>query len=179
LRGITRIEEIFALGLAVAAMALYVAVALSERRQELATISALGASVRSISAFLWSETVLVLAASLAVAALLGWLLAELLVAMLQHVFDPPPDHLAVPWGFLAGSAGRRRPAPSWPGSQRSSRSAACRSARSRARNERLCWRVTRRRRPAAGRRDKPAASGTAMYSADSQIARVTGGSSCS
>ena len=21
--------------------------------------------------------------------------------MLQHVFDPPPDHLAVPWGFLA------------------------------------------------------------------------------
>ena len=20
--------------------------------------------------------------------------------MLTHVFDPPPDHLAVPWGFL-------------------------------------------------------------------------------
>jgi putative ABC transport system permease protein len=32
---------------------------------------------------------------------LGWLLAQMLVAMLQHVFDPPPDHLAVPWGFLA------------------------------------------------------------------------------
>jgi putative ABC transport system permease protein len=27
-------------------------------------------------------------------------LAEMLVAMLQHVFDPPPDHLAVPWTFL-------------------------------------------------------------------------------
>ena len=26
----------------------------------------------------------------------------MLVAMLQHVFDPPPDHLAVPWAFLAG-----------------------------------------------------------------------------
>ena len=25
--------------------------------------------------------------------------------MLQHVFDPPPDHLAVPWGFLAGLGG--------------------------------------------------------------------------
>jgi putative ABC transport system permease protein len=29
----------------------------------------------------------------------------MLVAMLQHVFDPPPDHLAVPWGFLAGLGG--------------------------------------------------------------------------
>ena len=25
--------------------------------------------------------------------------------MLQHVFDPPPDRLAVPWAFLAGLAG--------------------------------------------------------------------------
>ena len=46
-----------------------------------------------------------LVAALALAALLGWLLAEMLVAMLQHVFDPPPDHLAVPWGFLGGLAG--------------------------------------------------------------------------
>ena len=29
----------------------------------------------------------------------------MLVAMLQHVFDPPPDHLAVPWGYLAGLTG--------------------------------------------------------------------------
>ena len=34
------------------------------------------------------------------AAGLGWLLAQMLVAMLTHVFDPPPDHLAMPWGFL-------------------------------------------------------------------------------
>ena len=25
--------------------------------------------------------------------------------MLQHVFDPPPDHLAAPWAFLLGLAG--------------------------------------------------------------------------
>jgi putative ABC transport system permease protein len=25
----------------------------------------------------------------------------MLVAMLQHVFDPPPDALAIPWGYLA------------------------------------------------------------------------------
>jgi len=29
----------------------------------------------------------------------------MLVAMLRHVFDPPPDHLAAPWGFLLGLGG--------------------------------------------------------------------------
>ena len=104
LGGISRIEESFALALAAAAMALFVAVALAERRQEFATMAALGASLREIAAFLWTETALVLSAALALAALLGWLLAEMLVAMLQHVFDPPPDHLAAPWVFLGGLA---------------------------------------------------------------------------
>ena len=42
---------------------------------------------------------------------LGWLLAEMLVAMLQHVFDPPPDHSPIPWALprgLAGAAVARR-----------------------------------------------------------------------
>jgi putative ABC transport system permease protein len=34
------------------------------------------------------------------AAGLGVLLALMMVAMLEHVFDPPPDHLAVPWAYL-------------------------------------------------------------------------------
>jgi putative ABC transport system permease protein len=25
--------------------------------------------------------------------------------MLQHVFDPPPDHLAIPWAYLGGLTG--------------------------------------------------------------------------
>ena len=93
------------LALAAGAMALFVAVNLAERRHELATMAALGASLRRAAAFLWSEAALVLVASLALAALLGWLLAEMLVAMLRHVFDPPPDHLAAPWVFLAGLGG--------------------------------------------------------------------------
>jgi putative ABC transport system permease protein len=105
LRGISRIEEAFVLVLAAAAMALFTTVGLTERRQELATMSALGASLRRTAAFLWSEAVLVLVAALALAAFLGWLLAKMLVAMLQHVFDPPPDHLALPWAFLAGLGG--------------------------------------------------------------------------
>src|SRR5262249_19766926 len=46
LRGISRIEEAFVIVLAAAAMALFVAVALAERRHELATMTALGASLR-------------------------------------------------------------------------------------------------------------------------------------
>lgn len=68
-------------------------------------MAALGASLGRAASFLWSEAVLVLAAGLALATLLGWLLAEMLVAMLQHVFDPPPDGLAVPWAFLGGLGG--------------------------------------------------------------------------
>jgi putative ABC transport system permease protein len=100
LTGIARIESVFVILLAAAAMGLFVGLELAERRHEFATMAALGASLREISAFLWSETVIVLGAALALAAVLGWLLAEMLVAMLRHVFDPPPDALAIPWAFL-------------------------------------------------------------------------------
>jgi putative ABC transport system permease protein len=105
LGGIRDIEELFAVALAAAAMALFVALALAERRSELATMAAVGAPLRRIGAFLWSEVALVLALGVALAAGLGWLLSQMLVAMLQHVFDPPPDHLAVPWGYLAALTG--------------------------------------------------------------------------
>ncbi|MDX6637035.1 MAG: putative transport system permease protein, partial [Solirubrobacterales bacterium] len=101
LSGISRLEEFFTLVLGAAAMALFVATAVEERRQELATMSSLGATLRDVGAFVWSEAVLVLGASLVLAAGLGWLVARMLVAMLTHVFDPPPDALAIPWGFLA------------------------------------------------------------------------------
>jgi putative ABC transport system permease protein len=103
--GISRIEEAFAIALAAGAMFLFVALGISERRQELATMAALGTPLRNISAFVWSEAALVLGAGLVLAAGLGWLLSQMLVAMLQHVFDPPPDTLAIPWGFLAGLGG--------------------------------------------------------------------------
>ncbi|MDX6409489.1 MAG: putative transport system permease protein [Gaiellaceae bacterium] len=103
--GIAKIEEAFAVILAAAAMALFVVLGLAERKHEFATMASIGSSVREISAFLWSEVAIVLAGGLALASLLGWLLAQMLVAMLQHVFDPPPDHLAAPWLFLLTLAG--------------------------------------------------------------------------
>ena len=105
LRGISQIEEAFTIVLAAAAMALSIALAVIERRHEFATMAALGASLRSIGAFVWSEAALVLVAALLLAAGLGVLLALMLVAMLQHVFDPPPDALAVPWAYLGELAG--------------------------------------------------------------------------
>jgi putative ABC transport system permease protein len=105
LRGISHIEEAFTIALAAAAMALFVALAVIERRHEFATMAALGTTLRRIGAFVWSEAVLVLVGALLLAAGLGLLLALMLVAMLQHVFDPPPDALSVPWAYLGELAG--------------------------------------------------------------------------
>ena len=100
LAGISRLEEAFAIVLAAAAMWLFVSLAVSERRHEFATMAAVGASLREIGGFVRSEAALVLGLAIPLALALGWLLAEMLVAMLRHVFDPPPDHLAVPWAYL-------------------------------------------------------------------------------
>ena len=105
LTGISRIEQAFAITLAAGAMALFVLLGISERRQEFATMAAIGAPLSRISAFLWTEAAIVLALGLALALSLGWLMSQMLVAILQHVFDPPPEALSVPWGFLAGLAG--------------------------------------------------------------------------
>jgi putative ABC transport system permease protein len=105
LTGIAGIEEAFAVVLAAAAIILYLQLALAERRRELATMAALGTRIRDMAAFLWSEAALILGAGLLLAAGLGLLLAAMLTAMLTHVFDPPPDHLAIPWRYLLALAG--------------------------------------------------------------------------
>jgi putative ABC transport system permease protein len=101
LTGISHLEEVFAIVLVAAAMAIFVLGAVAERRHEFATMTAIGASLRQVGAFVVSEVGMVLATAALLAAGLGWLLARMLVAMLTHVFDPPPAHLAIPWGFLA------------------------------------------------------------------------------
>ena len=105
LRGISTILEAFTVLLAAGAMGLFIALQHVERRQEFATMAALGARLGEIRAFVWSEAGLVLAASVVLAAGLGWLLSEMLIAMLQHVFDPPPDRLAIPWRYLVELVG--------------------------------------------------------------------------
>ncbi len=100
LRGIAKILEAFTIVLAGAATGLFIALAHIERRHEFATMAALGARLREIRSFVWSEAALMLVAAVVLAAGLGWLLSEMLIAMLEHVFDPPPDSLAIPWRYL-------------------------------------------------------------------------------
>jgi len=130
LTGIAKIESVFAVILAAAAMWLFVGLSLAERRQEFATMAALGASLRQISAYLWSEAAIVLGAALVLAAGLGWLLAKMLVAMLHTSSTPRPTRSQSP-GRSSPCSPRQQSAPRprrahWP----CEGSGDCRSARS-------------------------------------------------
>jgi len=109
LAGISRIEEAFAILLAAAAIGLFVLVALAERRHEFATMAALGASLRSIAAFVWSEVALVVGAALACAAILGWLLAQMLRGDAPACLRPPAEPPRRPVGLPGQSRRSSRP----------------------------------------------------------------------
>jgi putative ABC transport system permease protein len=105
LAGLTRVELGFALVLAAAAAGLVLGLGFSERRRSFAITAALGAKPAQIAAFARSEAAVlaVLGGVLGIAA--GWALTQVLIKVLTGVFDPPPDHLAVPWTYLAAVAG--------------------------------------------------------------------------
>ncbi len=98
LTGISHIEQAFAIVLAAAAMALFVALGISERRQEFATMAAIGAPLSRISAFLWTEAAIVLAVGLALAAGLG-------LAALGDARRDPPACVRPPAGHAGGPLG--------------------------------------------------------------------------
>jgi putative ABC transport system permease protein len=102
LSGLTRVELAFALILAIAATGLTLAVSFHERRRTFAIASALGARSRQLGGFIWSESLFVTGGGLALGAVGAAALSWMLVKVLTGVFDPPPDVLAIPWGYLAG-----------------------------------------------------------------------------
>jgi len=101
LAGLTKLELAFALLLAAGASGLVLAVGLGERRRTFAIASALGAKRRQLGGFVWSEAAFVAVGGLALGALGGWWIAQVIVKILTGVFDPPPEHLSVPWAYLA------------------------------------------------------------------------------
>jgi putative ABC transport system permease protein len=105
LAGLTRIELGFGLGLAAAAGALVLALGLTQRRRSFAIANALGASRRQLSAFVWSESWVLVICGLSCGAVLTWALSEMLTSILTGVFDPPPTSLSAPWGYLLAIAG--------------------------------------------------------------------------
>ena len=104
LSGLTRLELAFAFVLAAAASGLVLGLGLAERRRTFAIASALGANTRQLAAFVWSEAVFVTVGGTILGAVAGWLLAFVIVKELTGVFDPPPQHLFVPWGYLIAIA---------------------------------------------------------------------------
>jgi len=101
LAGLTKLELVFALLLAAGASGLVLAVGLGERRRTFAIASALGAKRRQLGGFVWSEAAFVAVGGLGLGALGGWWIAQVIVKILTGVFDPPPEHLSVPWSYLA------------------------------------------------------------------------------
>ncbi len=105
LSGLTRIELGFALVLAAAATGLALGLGFRERRRTFAIASALGARPRQLGGFVWGESAFVTGGGLLLGAVMASLLSIMLVDVLTGVFDPPPDTLAVPWGYLLEVAG--------------------------------------------------------------------------
>jgi putative ABC transport system permease protein len=101
LNGLTRVELGFALILAAASTGLVLWLGLAERRRTFAIAAALGATPRQLGGFVWAEAALITVVGLLAGALSGWALSVMLVKVLTGVFDPPPDVLTVPWGYLA------------------------------------------------------------------------------
>jgi putative ABC transport system permease protein len=105
LSGLTRIELGFALVLAAAATGLALGLGFKERRRTFAIASALGARPRQLGGFVWGESAFVTGGGLLLGAVMASLLSIALVDVLTGVFDPPPDTLAIPWGYLLGVGG--------------------------------------------------------------------------
>ncbi len=100
LQGLTRLELAFAVLLVAGAAGLILGFGMAERRRMFAILTALGAKDGQLGAFLWSEALLMLAAGVSGGAFLGAGVAQVLVKMLTGVFDPPPEALVFPWGYL-------------------------------------------------------------------------------
>jgi putative ABC transport system permease protein len=100
LSGLTKVELGFALALAVAASGVALGVGFQERRRTFALASALGAKARQLGGFVWGESLFVTAGGLGLGSAAAAAVSEMLVKVLTGVFDPPPEALAIPWGYL-------------------------------------------------------------------------------
>ena len=97
---LTGLELVFALLIAAAAGGLVIGLGLAERRRAIALATGLGATRRQVRRFGTAEPAYVLAVGTVCGLGTGAGLSYLLVKVLTGVFDPPPSHLSLPWGYL-------------------------------------------------------------------------------
>ena len=105
LSGLTSVELAFAFILAAAASGLVLGLGLIERRRTFAIAAALGARPRQLASFVWAEAVFVAVGGVILGVLSGWVLSYVIVKILTGVFDPPPEHLSIPWAYLLALTG--------------------------------------------------------------------------
>jgi putative ABC transport system permease protein len=105
LTGLSRLLLGFGLVLATASTALVLASSATARRPALTALSLLGASARQGAGFLWTESRAMVVAGIVGGAALGGLLSQELLKVLTGIFDPAPEHAAIPWSFVAGTIG--------------------------------------------------------------------------
>jgi putative ABC transport system permease protein len=101
LHGLTLLELSFAVLLIAGAAGLVLGLGLAERQRDFALLAAIGASERQLASFIWAEGLLVVVAGCLVGFATGFGVAQMLVKLLNGVFDPAPEHLMVPWLYLA------------------------------------------------------------------------------
>ncbi len=101
LGGLTRLELGFAVLMIAGVTGLVLALGLAERRRSFTILAALGAKSWQLGAFIWSEALAVVGVGAVAGTALGFAVAWVLVRLLSGVFDPPPEALAVPFGYLA------------------------------------------------------------------------------
>ena len=77
---------------------------LTERRRTFAIATALGASRRQLRSLIVAEVAVLAIGGLSAGAAVGWLLSQVLVAVLTGVFDPPPAAITVAWAYLTAIA---------------------------------------------------------------------------
>jgi putative ABC transport system permease protein len=102
LQGLTSLELVFSILFIAGATGLVLALGMNERRRIYSILTAIGAKRDQLGAFLWSEGLLVLIGGGVIGLGFGTLIAQLLVKVLDGVFDPPPEFLQIPWGYLLG-----------------------------------------------------------------------------
>ncbi|MBB3932420.1 putative ABC transport system permease protein [Kaistia hirudinis] len=101
LSGLTRLELTLAVLMVVGSTGLVLALGLADRRRSFAVLTVLGARHRDLAAFIWSEGAILLASGALIGTATGLLVAWILIKVLSGVFDPPPEAISVPFGYLA------------------------------------------------------------------------------
>ncbi len=101
LSGLARLNAVAGVGLALVVAVLVLLRGALSRRRGLTVLTALGATARQRGGFLRRESHLLLLGGLLGGVGAALLMTSLLVKVLTGVFDPPPDHLAVPLLFCA------------------------------------------------------------------------------